>query len=124
MNALAPVVNGVHKVDFLNPASNYRQASSLRLINPGPEATEVVIEATDDAAAPGASKVTLTLQPHTARTLSSTDLESGAEHTEGAFSDGKGKWRLRITATHPIQVMSLLESPTGHLANLSPSIAP
>ena len=37
----------------------------------------------------------------------------------GALGDGAGKWRLVVTSVPPIQVMSLLASPTGHLTNLS-----
>ena len=36
-----------------------------------------------------------------------------------ASGTGKGKWRLSVSADRPIQVMSLLELPTGHLTNLS-----
>ena len=32
---------------------------------------------------------------------------------------GAGKWQLLVTADQPIQVMSLLSSPAGHLTNLS-----
>ncbi|MDD9961867.1 MAG: hypothetical protein OXU70_07210, partial [Gammaproteobacteria bacterium] len=38
---------------------------------------------------------------------------------EGALGDGAGKWRLKVASDGPIHVMSLLRSPTGHLANLS-----
>ncbi|MDD9960853.1 MAG: hypothetical protein OXU70_02025, partial [Gammaproteobacteria bacterium] len=38
---------------------------------------------------------------------------------EGALGDGTGKWRLKVASDMPIHVMSLLRSPTGHLANLS-----
>ena len=41
------------------------------------------------------------------------------EDLEGALGDGAGKWRLVVTSEQPIQVMSLLASPTGHLTNLS-----
>ena len=122
MNALAPVVDGEHRVDFLNPASNWRQASSLRLINASGATAQVTVRGIDDLGDSPGTPVSLTLPPGTARTLTSVDLESGAEDLEGALGDGKGKWRLRITSDQPIHVMSLLESPTGHLANLSPGI--
>ena len=61
----------------------------------------------------------LTLPANTARTLAAAELEAGGDGFEGALGDGRGKWRLRVTADRPIRVMSLLESPTGHLANLS-----
>ena len=45
-------------------------------------------------------------------------LESG-EGLSGGLGDGAGKWRLKVSADAPIEVMSLLASPTGHLTNLS-----
>ena len=51
-------------------------------------------------------------------TVSSSELESGVG-LDGALGDGVGKWRLKVTSDQPIIVMSLLESPTGHLSNLS-----
>ena len=47
-----------------------------------------------------------------------SDLESGT-NLDGALGDGMGKWRLRVEADEPIVVMSLLQSPTGHLTDLS-----
>ena len=54
------------------------------------------------------------------RTLSAQRLEDGGDDDmEGRFGDGEGKWRLTVASDQPIQVMGLLESPTGHLTNLS-----
>ncbi|MYH14350.1 MAG: hypothetical protein F4149_04150 [Gammaproteobacteria bacterium] len=119
MNALAPLADGAHRVDFLNPGSNWRQVGLLRLVNPGPEPAQVTVAGADDAGEPGAAEVRLTLPANTARTLAAAELEAGGDGFEGALGDGRGKWRLRVTADRPIRVMSLLESPTGHLANLS-----
>ena len=38
---------------------------------------------------------------------------------EGGLGVGKGKWQLFVSADQPLLVLSLLESPTGHLTNLS-----
>ena len=54
-----------------------------------------------------------------ARTVSARILEEGLHGLIGAIGSGHGKWRLSITSDVPLQVMSLLESPTGHLTNLS-----
>ena len=35
------------------------------------------------------------------------------------LGDGRGKWRLSVSAGAGVLVQSLLESPTGHLTNLS-----
>ena len=55
-----------------------------------------------------------------ARTVSALEIESG-EGVDGALGNGAGKWRLVVTADWPIELMSLLSSPTGHLTNLSTS---
>ena len=52
------------------------------------------------------------------------ELESGdGDGIAGALGDGTGKWELRVVvegeAAGDVMVMSLLESPTGHLTNLS-----
>ena len=52
-------------------------------------------------------------------TVSAQTLEEGARWLDGHLGDGAGKWQLYVSADRPIQVMSLLRSPTGHLANLS-----
>ena len=61
-----------------------------------------------------------------ALTLSAAELEAGvpSELFEGEWDrdplgDGSGKWRLVVSAEAPVLVMSLLQSPTGHLTNLS-----
>ena len=56
-----------------------------------------------------------------ARTISALQLESGGDGLTGRFGDGAGMWRLSVSAGVPIRVMSLLESPAGHLSNLSSS---
>ncbi|MYE12964.1 MAG: hypothetical protein F4X99_15190 [Gammaproteobacteria bacterium] len=50
---------------------------------------------------------------------SAADLESGGAGLEGALGDGAGKWELAVAADPSVFVMSLLQSPTGHLTNLS-----
>ena len=53
------------------------------------------------------------------RTLTSQELEAGGVGFDGALGDGAGKWELSIRGDREIVAMSLLESPTGHLTNLS-----
>ena len=106
-------------VPTFNPASNTRQRSILRLVNPGAEASGVRIVGTDDAGAQPGDAVNLSIEPGSARELSAADLESGAGDLRGALGDGQGKWRLSVASGQPILVASLIESPTGHLTNLS-----
>ena len=108
-------------IPMFNPASNVEQVSSLRLINPHEDAVEVSITGIDDDGAASANPVVLTLPGGAARRLTSVELESGASPDigSGGLGDGAGKWRLTVKSDRPIVAMSLLESPTGHLSNLS-----
>ena len=109
-----------YHVPFFNPGSNANQVSLLRLINTGDESATVVIEALDDRgeAAPE-GEIRLTLPAGVARMYKAVELERGAEGLTGRLGDGVGKWQLFVAANQPLQVMSLLQSPTGHLSNLS-----
>ena len=100
-----------------NPGGNMNQASSLRLVNTGANDENVSIEGVDDQGGSG-GPVTLTLPAGESRTLSAFDLENGAGLT-GALGDGAGKWRLLITAGRSVVGMSLPESASGHLTNIS-----
>ena len=122
IHELVPVEGMRHHVRFFNPGSNRGQVSRLRLINPAGDRVEVIIEGRDDEGndAPGGT-VRLTLGSMEARTLTAQDLESGGDELVGNLGDGSGKWQLFVSADAPLHVMSLLQSPTGHLANLSGS---
>ena len=124
MNALAPQSNGRHEVVIFNPASNDRQVSKLRLINPADSEATITVSGVDDAgAAPPEGEVTLTVPAGASAEITAQQLEAGAAHFKGRFGDGKGKWRLFIEADQDIQAMSLLVSPTGHITNLSSGTA-
>ena len=109
----------IYHVPFFFPGSNQRQVSSLRLVNPGDANASLVITGVDDRgrAAPQ-GEVRLTLRAGAARMVTAQQLESGSG-LSGRLGDGTGYWQLSISANRPIQVMSLLRSPTGHLINLS-----
>jgi len=115
---LAPKIAGLHRVSTFNPASNWRQASLLRLINPEDQDAEIAIYGLDDSGATH-GPVRLTLPAGDARSINAPELEDGGTNLEGALGDGQGKWRLDIEADRAIQVMSLMESPEGHITNLS-----
>ena len=120
MHDVAPSTEAGHRVVTFNPGSNVNQASRLRVVNPGTDTAEVSIEGTDDDGVSSHGAVKFTLAAGASRTLSAKELESGeAQGLSGALGPGKGKWQLLVTAEQPIEVMSLLWSPTGHLTNLS-----
>ena len=109
-----------YRVMFFNPASNMRQVSRLRIINAGGTAATIEIAGRDDAgrAAPGGT-VNVEIPAGGARTLTAQALEAGGSTFAGRLGDGTGKWRLTVTSNVDIQVMNLLATPTGLLANLS-----
>ncbi|MCY3793286.1 MAG: leucine-rich repeat protein [Gammaproteobacteria bacterium] len=120
MHDAAPAAGGVRRVAIFNPASNDRQASRLRVVNPGREAASVTVRGVDDAGASPGGPVRFTVPAGGARKFDAAQLESGGMDLEGALGDGEGKWRLEVESEAPIVAMSLLESVmTGHLTNLS-----
>ena len=109
-----------YHVPIFNPGDNGAQQSRLRLINPGVEAAQILISGQDDRGeSPPKGEVRLTLAGGAAHMLTAQEVEEGGEGIRGRFGDGAGKWRLTVSADQPIQVMSLMQSPTGHLTNLS-----
>ena len=120
MHDTVPLTAGSQLVPFFNPGSNDAQVSLLRLINPGTEHVRVVITGVDDEGQRGGN-VTTTVPAQSVVTLRARALEDG-DGVQGRLGDGAGKWRLTVTPQNPgprIWVMNLLESPTGHLSNLS-----
>ncbi len=107
------------RIATFNPGSNANQVSRLRLINPGEEAASVTIRGTDNRGRPGASEVSLSLDGGATREITARQLEEGAAGIAGMLGDGAGKWRLEVESEQAILVVHLLESPTGHLSNLS-----
>ena len=102
-----------YRVVFSNNGSNQNQRSLLRLVNPNNVGIQGTIIALDDAGVPGDFRHSSSLGAGTAQMITSEDLE------DWDFGDGHGKWQLTIYADNPIWIMSLVQSPTGHLTNLS-----
>ena len=119
MHDVVPRNGRRYDVATFNPGSNTQQASKLRIVNRGAGPAYVSIAATDDAGNASAEIVRLTVAARAAHTLTATELEGGGFAQRGTLGDGKGKWRLQIDCEQPVLVMNLLESPSGHLTNLS-----
>ena len=119
MHDTVPGMDGVYRVPIFNPGSNRNQVSRLRLINAGDEVAAVTISGVDDAGQASVDRVRLSLPAGKVRTVTAEALEAGAEDLEGALGDGLGKWSLEVNSDAPIYVLNLLESPTGHVTNLS-----
>ena len=123
----------VHYIPIFNPGRNTRQVSWLRLSNLGRRDVEVTIEGRDRTGFEAPEGVVrLTLPARQACMLSAQTLESGKPEPgsntcageqfdfEGRFGEGRGKWSLFVTTKgDDVQVMGLLRSPDGNLANLS-----
>ena len=106
-----------YSVPIFNPGKNTNQESLLRLINGGDADAEVTITGVDDKGT-SSEEAGLTLGSGEARTISAADLERGTG-LRGALGTGSGKWRLLAASDQRISVASLMQTPTGHLTNLS-----
>ena len=121
LHDLVPEAYGISRVPTLNPGSNRHQMSRLRLANPTTGHT-AWIEALDDR---GDWRGWYRVRTPPDRTLDFTaaQLESGKGVADFVgIGDGYGKWRLSVDAPGQ-RVMSLLQSPTGHVANISTGTA-
>ena len=100
-----------------------RQVSKLRLINDGELGASVTITGTDDHGN-ASGTVSLTVPAASALTFAAAELETGDDdRLAGGLGNAAGKWRLRVRSDEPIAVMSLLETPTGHMTNVSTGTA-
>ena len=135
MHAQAPSYGREHRVAVFNPGSNRRQASRLRLIHPKCPQIEqsdcsranITIFGVDDRGQ-RSPDVQFSLGSGAACDVTAAQLEGldlgpmclGGNLGDGnSLGDGTGKWQLFVSADQPIHVMSLLQSATGHLTNLS-----
>ena len=98
-----------------NPARNRAQRSSLRMVNAGVATEPVAVRAVDDR---GTARTARLFAPAGAVTVAAKKLE-GHPGGESGLGRGVGKWRLALDAQWPVEAMSLLTSPSGHLTNLS-----
>ena len=120
MHDLVPETEGAHRVSTFNPGRNADQISHLRLINPGDTDAAVTIHGIDDGGT-RSGDVRISVPAKAAKTFTAKQLEDGADGLTDKMGAGSGKWQLVVNADVPIHVMSLLESPTDHLTNLSTS---
>ena len=109
---------------IVNPGSNRNQQSRVRVINPNAVDAEVTIVGRDDGGSvitdDGSYRaVSFVLPAGAARTIGADVLETGDDDLEGALGDGAGKWQLFMLAEPSVLAMSLLDSASGNLTNLS-----
>ena len=118
-------------VPILNPGSNRKQVSRLRVVNPDGFASNdrIFVLPFDDrgrwsvAAATGLPS----LPARASISFSSAELEglTSSDLLTRTLGDGTGKWRLEILQLFPpvraLEAISLMESSSGYLTNLSTS---
>ncbi len=115
LTALHDIVDApgrTHQVPILNPGSNTDRESSLRIVNATDAVTTVTIRGYDDRNAEGDNTIRVTLWGNEVKTFTAKQLE------DMGLGDGSGKWRLLVTASNPVMLMSLMSTTTGHLTNL------
>ncbi len=125
LNEVVPESGNDRLVYFVNTADEPEQQTFLRILNRSSDSGSVTISAIDDAGNAGASEITFSLTANDAQQMTSQDLENGNtdKGLTGALGDGTGNWRLTITSTLELDVMSLIRLPGGYLTNLS-AVAP
>ena len=119
MHDVVPAVGNRHRVPIFYPGSNAEQVSLLRIFNPTAGTAGLSIAGVDDDGESPGGSVGAAVPPGAVRTFTAAELESGGDGLDGSLGDGRGKWRLTVESDRRIAVMNLLESPTGHLTNLS-----
>ena len=124
MHDVAPATEFGFRVPIFNPASNVDQVSMLRLVNLGDDVAEATIGGVDDLGETPGGDVLVEIPAGAAVTVTAAELEAGGGGLRGALGDGRGKWRLQVESDGDLAVMNLLESPEGHLANLSTAASP
>ena len=112
-----------YDVATFNPGDNTSQVSKLRIVNPGSRPAHVSVAAVDDEGKSSSDVVRMTVPAGEGTAFTAAQFETGAYALQETIGAGKGKWQLQVDSEQPIFLMNLLESPTGHLTNLSKSPA-
>ena len=108
-----------HRVTLLAPDSGLPHGSAVRLINSTDARADVTIFGVDDANALAAGQVSMVLAAGAARTVTARELENGAAGFAGRLGDGAGDWQLLVFTDAAIEAMTVLDTASGPLANLS-----
>ena len=104
----------VHGVPFLNPGRNNRQRSLLRVTNHEARRTVVRVALYDDEGRLAEPEEGQSVGPGQTLSVSSQVLER-------RLGSGTGKWKGVVYATPAadLTVLSILDTPTGHVTNVS-----
>ena len=121
LHDVAPRRSFYHRVTVLapDPGGGLPDGSSVRLINPTDARADVAIFGVDDDNALAPGLVSIALAAGAARTVTARDLENGAAGLTGRLGEGAGDWQLLIFTDAAIEAMTVLDTASGPLANLS-----
>lgn len=111
-DSLVPNVHNVYRASMFNPARNTNQVSSVRIANPHNKPVEVRVQVD---VSNGPESDYWRIPANGAIKISAQDLESADDLATG------GKRRITVVGANNEQlwVMNLMETPTGHITNLS-----
>ena len=125
IGAVVPPGYSSHRQGYIvttfNPGRNMQQVSRLRIINPTDTRSIIFIEGFGDDGERHTFMDGVDVPARSAITITATELEQ--ERNKG---DLPGKRRLAVVpyrGATELMVMSLVETPTGHLSNLSTQAA-
>ena len=123
LHDMVPRRSFYHRVTVLAPGNALPDGSAVRLINPTDARADVTIFGVDDDNALAAGQVSMVLAAGAARTVTARALENGSAGLTGRLGDGAGDWQLLVFTDTAIEAMTVLDTASGPLANLSASRA-
>ena len=119
LDATVPRRSFYHRVPLLAPSGEFARGGQLRLVNGSDSSAEVIMFGIDDAGRLAPGQIYTTLPGGGAQTFDALELEHGKPGLRGRLGHGDGDWRLLVFADGEIEAMTLLDNPSGPLANLS-----
>ena len=120
MHDIVPGEGTRYRVASFDAQAGPELESRLRLINPGSTAAQVRISGAGSLDASAGGEVFVTIPAQAARTYTAAELASGGgAGLAGSLGESRGGRQLVVESGQPLQVMSLLSGPAGHLSNLS-----
>jgi hypothetical protein len=120
LNDVVPSAGNDSLVYFSNPASNTSQQTFLRIVNLADNEGTVTISGVDDAGSTSTGTVSFSLGANQSKQITAQDIENGnvSKGLTGSLENGTGKWRLTVSSSLNLEVMSLIRSEDGFLTNL------
>jgi len=121
LNDVVPRSGTDNIVYFVNPASNSNQQTFLRIVNLSSSSDTVTITGIDDAGVISSGTVSFMLGANESKQITTQDLENGnsSKGLTGTLDNGSGKWRLTVSSSLDLRVISMIRTPDGFLTNLS-----